>query len=518
MRLLDFFKPKKEIQANTVFQYWSGANITPLIFDGEKTPYELGSPKDYYLDYHSLRARAWQAYIESPIVQNVIKKYSLWVVGSGLKLQSNPIDLITGLSDDEIKLYSQKVEAHFRLSASMKQSSYSGMMNLHELAAEAFKNAILSGDVLNIVRFDGQNVTHELIDGCYISTPFGMNQLENGNKIIDGVEIDSKGNHVAFYVQNYELKWDRISAYGEKTGRLQAWLFYGMRYKLNSVRGMSLLTAILEMDNKLNRYQDATLGSAEENAKVPYTIEHNQFSDGENPLVRQLAQSIGKNKGTAPETQNIIDAENIATKVAQTTSKQTYNMPIGSTLKRNTFTTDLSFKDYFGVNIDIIYITVGIPPEVAADKFGGAYSGSRAALKSWEYKLMVDRILYLKNQFYKPNFDYWLDMQVLTNKIDVPLYLEAIFKKDIFKLEAFRNCRFIGATVPHIDPVKEVKAERMKLGGKFDDIPLTTAEQSCEALNTGDFDQNIKKVEDEKEMANYFDDAIDTNSVDQVPD
>jgi capsid protein len=508
MKILDFFKPKKEIQVNTEIQYWSGANIMPVIFDGEKTPYELGTPRDYYLDYQSLRARAWQAYIESPIVQNVLKKYSLWVVGSGLKLQANPIDLITGLSEQEIKAYSQKVEAHFRLYSSMKQSSYSSMMSLHELAAEAFKNALMSGDVLNIMRFDGQNVTHEIIDGCFISTPLEKTQLAPGNKIIDGVEIDKTGKHIAFYVQNESYKWERIPAYGEKTGRLQAWLFYGMRYKINSVRGMSILTAVLEMDNKLNRYQDATLGSAEENAKVPYTIEHNQFSDGENPLVKQLVQSAGKNKGTAPETQSTIESENIATKVAQTTSKQVYNMPIGSELKRNTFATDLSFKDYFGVNIDLIYITVGIPPEVAADKFGGAYSGSRAALKSWEYKLMVDRNLYLKNQFYKPNFDYWLDIQVLTNKIDVPAYLEALLNNDIFKLESFRNCRFIGATVPHIDPVKEVNAERLKLGKKFDLVPLTTAEQSCEALNTGDFDQNIKKSQDEKEMASYFDEII----------
>ena len=103
----------------------------------------------------------------------------------------------------------------------------------------------------------------------------------------------------------------------------------------------------------------------------------------------------------------------------------------------------------------------------------------------------------------------------MMNRIDIPQYLEAIltdnYNNEIIK-EAYRNCRFIGATVPHIDPVNEVQAERLKLGKSFDNIPITTAEQSCELLNTGDFDQIIKKTEDEKEMSEYFDD-IDTNIV-----
>lgn len=514
MGFFDFFKKKVEIRVER--EYWSGANIMPAIFDGEKTPYELGNPYDLYLDYAVLRARAWQAYIESPLIQNVIKKYCLWVIGSGLKIQSNPINQFIDLSDSEIKDISSKIEAKYRLHSNSKNSTYNQMQNLHELGIEAYKNALLSGDVLNVLRFDGKKTTHEIIDGIYISTPIDKiyetraNSL--GNKIIEGVEIDKKGTHIAFYVQTENLKWKRIPAYGEKTGRLQAWLMIGMKYKLNKVRGMSLLTAVLETDSKLNRYQDATLGSAEENAKIPYTIEHNKSSDGENPMIKSLAQSMGKDKGVAPETQAFIDSEPVAAKVAQTTSKSVYNMPIGSTLKRNNFSTDIKFSDYFGVNEDIIYITLGFPPEVAKDKFGGSYSSSRAALKSFEYMLLVVRVLHMKNQFYKPDFDYWLDHQVLMNKFDLPQYLEAIINNDEETKEYYRNCRFIGATVPHIDPVKEVTAERQKLGKSLENVPISTIEQSCELLNTGDFDQVIKKVNDEKELSKDFINSVPVNN------
>jgi capsid protein len=512
-----FFRKKPEIKVER--EYWSGANIMPAFFDGEKTPFELGNPYDLILDYPILRARAWQAYIESPLIQNAIKKYCLWVIGSGLKIQSNPIDQFIDIDEKETKLISSNIEAKFRLYANMKSSTYNRMQNLHELSIEAFKNAILSGDVLNILRFDGNKVTHEIIDGIYINTPIDRKYLSEaesrGNKIIEGVEIDKTGKHIAFYVQNENFKYQRIEAYGKKSGRLQAWLMIGLKYKLNKVRGMSFLTAVLETDAKLNRYQDATLGSAEENAKVPYTIEHNQFSDGENPMVKQLAQAMGKNKGEAPETKSYLDSEPIAAKVAQTTSKSVYNLPIGSSLKRNNYSADSQFSDFYTINENLVYITLGFPPEVARDFFNNNYSSSRAALKSFEYKLLVDRDLYMKNQFYKPNFDYWLDHEIMMNRIDIPQYLEAIlidnYDNEIIK-EAYRNCRFIGATVPHIDPVKEVNAERLKLGKSFENIPISTAEQSCELLNTGDFDQIIKKTEDEKEMSEYFDD-IDTNIV-----
>ena len=56
--------------------------------------------------------------------------------------------------------------------------------------------------------------------------------------------------------------------------------------------------------------------------------------------------------------------------------------------------------------------------------------------------------------------------------------------------------------MPHIDPLKEVKAERAKLGNSF--VPLTTAEAATEALSAGEFDSNvvqmIKEVESSKPL------------------
>jgi len=494
--------------------------IQNLYFDGEKTPYELGPAIEYTLDYYTLRARAWQAYLESDVVQNAVKKYCLWIVGTGLKLQAQPQEQI--LKNIDLSRFIEDVESRFRLFANENFSTYNGMQSVNSQAADALQNALNAGDVLCVSRMEAGKPSLEIIDGGHVRQPMDDKYIREasnrGNTIKSGVEVDKKGTHIAFYIRNLDGTSQRILARGSRTGRVQAWIFYGLRHKIGDVRGMSLLTAVLETAAKMDRYKDATLGSAEENAKIPYTIEHSKDSTGEDITATQIAQSFGKGKGIAPETDSYLacEARGVATKVAQTTSKTTYNMPIGSTLKRSTGGTDIHFGEFFGVNLDLVYATIGIPPEIALDKFGGAYSGSRAALKSWEYKMMVDRVKLLKNQYYKPFYNFWLDVMVLNTTIQVPGYLEALSKNDLMTLAAYRNARFIGVSVPHIDPLKEVNAERRKLGIQFDNQPLTTMEQAAENLNTGDADQIIKKAQYEKESGEYFDSfSVPTNNFGQ---
>jgi capsid protein len=67
--------------------------------------------------------------------------------------------------------------------------------------------------------------------------------------------------------------------------------------------------------------------------------------------------------------------------------------------------------------------------------------------------------------------------------------------------ESYTKARFTGPHFPHIDPVKEVNAERLKLGEKGANIPLTTVEQATENLGAGDSDSNIEQFTDEYENA-----------------
>ena len=482
-----------------------GALYPTTYFNGEKTPYEMGNPHHYFIDYYAMRLRAWEAYIKTDFVQNAIRKYILWVLGPGLKTQSEPIESVLrakGINQD-LRRFSEDVEAQFRLFANTRESTYNQNEVLHELAERAMMNSILAGDCLIVARYNGNSVNAQVIDGGLISTPIGSRYMswaeKRGNQIIDGVEINKKGKHIAYYIKQpgVDMKWQRIKA-RQSDGTLQAWLMIGQKGKQNDVRGMSLLAAVLETSEKMGRYKDASLSHAEQSSKFVASIQHDINSDGTNPLMDNIAQAFGKEKGTMPD--SITDGEIRAPKIAEQVQGTVVNLGVGQKLVKHTPEVDVNFENFWNINIEVVYATLGIPPEVAKDLFGGSYSSSRAALKSWEYKIATDRTKKLHREFYGPIFDYWLNIAVLKGDIQAEGYLDALVNKDFMVLAAYRNKRFIGTSVPHIDPVKEVTAERMKLGENMKDYPLTTVEQSMENLNTGDVNQMIKKRIYEQEI------------------
>lgn len=457
-------------------------------FDGEVTPYELPPANEYSPDYESLRMRAWEHYLKTDVIQNAINKYVLWIVGKGLKLQCTP-----DVKGDN-HAFIDEVETLFRAYVDIPESTHNNMQSLQCYSSEIVKTAILSGDCLCINRYDGELVTLESIDGKYLKTPPEYNGT---NRIEDGVEIDEKGKHVAYHIEQENYTFKRIPAYGENSGKLQAWLMYGLKYKLNGIRGMSLLTAILETVSKLSRYRSATVGNAEENAKIPYTFEHDNYSTGENPQITNIQQAYGKGKGQAPET---IDINGVGQKIAQTAQKQVYNLPNGAKLKTNVSTSDINFEGFFGPNLDIVYYTIGIPSEVAQDKFGGSYSGSRAVLKGWEYAMEVIRKKKVTNQLLRPFYNYWLDIMIQTNQISNTQYLTALINNNTMELALLRKARFIGAKMPHIDPKVEVQAMRLALGSQFDSVPLISGDEAAENLNYLDFQKT--QLITKKELAN----------------
>ena len=69
-------------------------------------------------------------------------------------------------------------------------------------------------------------------------------------------------------------------------------------------------------------------------------------------------------------------------------------------------------------------------------------------------------------------------------------------------VEAYTSCRFIGKNMPHIDPLKEIKAIREMLGSEQDGTtPLISHEQATEMLNQGDWNANYRKyLEEDKKI------------------
>jgi capsid protein len=482
-------------------------------FNGEKNLGEMGPIKNYMMDYAGLSLRSWQAYIESAEAQAIINKYCTWVIGRGLKLQAEPVKRLILKKNDLLKYFSEEVEARWQVYANSKTADHTKRSTLNQLSFIAYKNAKLGGDLLTVLRYTKEDTcTVQLIDTAHMDTPVRGSEFfpmitASGNRCINGVEINSKGEHVAYYIKKpfnannplagYET--ERIPAKLRKNGLVVAFLVYGSKYRIDNERGIPLLTSALEKLKKMERYEEATLASAEEQNKINFQVVHEPNSTGEFPFAKSVARARDASGMSDLPTDD--NGNQLADRVYATTNKQTINNPIGAEIKPlKTNESTLYFSDFIGKCSDIVCSMLGIPPNVAMSKYDSNYSASRAAIKDWEHVLLVERKDFAV-QFFQPIYDFWLEVEILSNRIQAPGYLIALTSNDQMTLEAYRTTRWVGAPVANIDPVKEVEAERLKLGITAESIPLTTVEAATEILNGGDSDHNMEQYSFELEMS-----------------
>jgi len=480
--------------------------IRTKLFNGEKSDGELGSPYNLLPDYRILRARAYEAKMTSDVVKIIINKFFKWVVGTGLKLQSEPSTEVLDLEKItfEHSAFVNNVEAYFTLYAANQEADFSNMCTLHELASKAFETAFLGGDSLVILRLDDNyDVRVQVIDGQHVVDPlfesqFIQNAKAKGNTIRHGIEIDDKGEHIAFYVlkstpDNFIGEIERIPARSEQTGCLMAWMVYGDKHRIDHLRGIPVITPILEKVTKLDRYTEASVSAAEERAKVPWYIKHSRFSDGENPL----ANIIKKNAGGSVDLDPYKIGEALSKNITATENKTVYNLPIGAELSGLDAQAELSYDPFFKAVFVQLCAAVDIPPEVAIQQYNSNYSASRAAINGWGFIIDIYRDKFATN-FYKKIYKFWLHVHVLKNKVQAPGYLSAVNTNNTYIINAYSNSRFTGTKMPHIDPKKEMDAIRGMLGD--DTTPLISFEQATEQLGFGEWTQNYKKVQEERKV------------------
>lgn len=491
--------PMADFSTSNTGQYRSLFSVS---YNGEKNLGEIGPIKSYILDYYGLALRSWESMLTNEISATVIAKFALWVIGSGLKLQAEP--QTTVLSQEGIDLnaqdFAKNIEARFSVFAKSRMGDFSGRDNIHILSEKAFLNSIIGGDVLVILRYVDGCMKVQLIDGSHVQSPTYGNELmplalPNGNRIINGIELSPSNEEVAYHVRKswplFNIETERIEAKSAATGLQMAFMVKGNEYRLDNYRGVPILSTVLETLAKLDRYKEAAVGSAEEAAKIAYQIVHQAFSTGENPL-QNIAKAFDVD-GTNTEIPVDQQGKILANTVSVSTNKQAFNNPVGAKIETlDSSKRELAFGEFYNVNSGGICGALSIPPEVAFSKYDSNFSASRAALKDWEHTLNVRRTKFTFF-FMQHLYNFWLETEILKNKIQAPGYLLAKSQNNYMVIEAYRTCRFVGANVPHIDPLKEVQAERLKMGDTGTSIPLTTVERATEALNGGESNSNMEQ-------------------------
>ena len=508
MGLFDFFKPKKKEATSVVYQdnnsfFGWRYPVVNKVWDGEKTLGELGAVVRNIPDYDRLRLRSYDAYATKDIVKTFASKYFYWTIGSGLKLQCEPNRNVLeseGISGLDFAKFQKDVESRFMVYANSKECDFLKEKNLHQLAMDFFQGSYLGGDTLCIIRYDKNGINAQFVSGEHLRNPeiassYYTDAEIAGNRIEHGIEIDARGKHIAYYVnvkpQSKDLidKYERIPAYGAKTGKRLAWIISGEKICPDHIRSVPAISQSLEKINKLDRYTEASVTKAEQATNIVYTVIHDKDSTGESPMDGHIKRRSGIVVGEIPDSG--ILADGLANRITESTSGQAYNMPNGSKLESFSTSIESNFGEFQSNVFDTISAGQDIPPEVAMQKYSSNYSASRAAINSFGYIISIKRENFA-SQFYIPFYKLWLEYQILTNKIKAPNYVDNI--DNFMVTESFAQCRFIGKNMPHIDPLKEAKSIELML-----QLKLISREQASELLNMGSWEDNFKKnLEEEK--------------------
>lgn len=473
-------------------------------FDGESSPGMAGPLRKRNVNHTAMNIRAMDIYLSNEIAKLVIDRYVKWIVSSGLDLELNPnIDVMRSFgvnyTRDMIEQSNQHIETMFGAWGESKACDFRGLNTFADLQKNAFRTAKLAGDVLVILRYDKnkKQVSVELINSDRLTTPIILN--ENWS---NGLFINERGGVDKYCVSSPTAKDGYVIYNGTNKDKLkQVFLFRMDQYRVEDVRGLSALSASIDSVQTAERYKNATVEGAEERAKIPLSIKHDLNSDGASPF-SQMAAAMkgitpdvnGTNAGEAPTTDT--KGEILRNKIAATTSKQVINMTPGSELVMHEAKTDDNFPAFIDKIIEITASAIGIPHNVAMMLYNNSFSASRAAINDWIHTIRVDRTSFTKG-FLKPIFEFWLYYTSMDELVSLPHYVLAVQNENEYLKTAFTKCEFVGEMFPHIDPMKEVKAERAKLGPSFDNIPLTTVERAMRQLGNNDSDAVIGQAKAE---------------------
>ena len=133
---------------------------------------------------------------------------------------------------------------------------------------------------------------------------------------------------------------------------------------------------------------------------------------------------------------------------------------------------------------------MGVPKEVLIKKFDSNYTAARAALLDFWKRVKVERAGF-NASFNQPVYEQWLSEAVATGRLEAPGFFD-----DPAIRRAWCGCQWIGCSMGHVDPLKEVKAAGERIA-----LHISTEEQEAGEYNGGDWNANMRQRKRELSMA-----------------
>lgn len=463
-------------------------------------PLKSSTKADIDVNLTTLRNRSADLVCNSPLGSSAIGTLRSNVIGAGLMLSPKIDYRLLGLTAEEAKEWQRNALREFNLWASSTACDLYRKNNFFDMQDMAYMSYLVDGDgwaaikyrrplpnnpyCIRIQLFEASRVCNPNSAGSYGSPSYGdveMKNKKNGNRIINGVEIDTDGAVVAYWVANRvpfdltnpiaKLKWQRVKAFGRLSGRPNV-LQISHEERPEQYRGVPLLAPVIEVMKQVSRYTNAELTAAI--VKSFYTL----FFTSDNGNASDLNDVLNSTYDDSAS-MNAEDLSHIEVGAG------TLNLlPPGIDVKSMDASRSMStFEPFTNVLISQMGAAIGIPAEVLLSRFQGSYSAARGALLQAS-SVFKTRRKWFARDFCQPVYEAWLAEAIAIGRIVAPGY-----GTDPVITKAWSSADWFGPVMGMLDPVKEVNGAALRVKYGF-----SSGEKEAAELTGTDYDSNIDQI------------------------
>jgi lambda family phage portal protein len=392
------------------------------------------SDSEIRYNIRTLRDRCRELHRNNAYVKRYVNLLKTNIIGSmGIKLQSQAID--QNKTPDFVA--NAQIERNFTdwsKKGNCTADARSSFLDVQKLVIE---NLAVDGEVLIQIIPNAKNdfkFAINVIDIDYLDEAKNET-LANGNEVRMGIEMDSNRKPVAYHIFNkHPYDYNFSNSLQRETKRIPAEniIHIYIQERPYQTRGVPFLTPIMTQLKQLDAYLEAELVASRVSASKMgfFTSPDGEGYTGDGESVDGHNRLMNIEAGTFEQLPSGVDFK-------------TFD-PNHPTQQFETFVKTILRQIASGLNVPY--------NELANDLENVSYSSLRqSVLEAREYYKFMQK--FIAQHLLEPIYLKWLEMAIMSNKINLPMS----------KFDKFTRVRFVGKGFSWIDPQKEAQANVLLL-------------------------------------------------------